>query len=208
MILEIAKQLSLFTVGAGLLTFLVQSLAKHLLSKDIETFKANLQMASVEHEIAYRRLDARFDEYLVRVCQLLYSFYDRVRDYLADIGPEEAPFPEEKLKAITTASNQFWDYFLNNRIYIPPALYCKMRELAVTLRRIMSANGRNEKAERMGAERSEAKFEEPHRMLEQEATPLFKEVEAAVQKRLGGQRLVGLRHEILQNEKRCSRIQP
>ena len=99
--------------------------------------------------------------------------------------PKGAPFPEEKLKAITVASNEFWNYFLDNRIYIPPALYGKMRELALKLWRIMSANGRNEKAERMGTERSEAKFEEPHRMLEQEATPLFKEVEAMVQKRLG-----------------------
>jgi hypothetical protein len=60
-----------------------------------------------------------------------------------------------------------------------------MRELALKLRRIMSANSRNETAERKGLERTEAKFEEPNRMLDQEAAPLFKEVEGAVQKRLG-----------------------
>jgi hypothetical protein len=37
---EIVKQVLVHAVFAGLLTFLIQTLAKHLFSKDIETFKA------------------------------------------------------------------------------------------------------------------------------------------------------------------------
>src|SRR5437868_7188758 len=104
---EVVKQLSVYTVSAGLLTFLIQTLAKHFLSKDVETFKANLKAVSLEHEIKFRRLDAKFDEHLVEICRLLFRLYDRVSVYIADIGFAGAPFSKEKQQAVATANKEF-----------------------------------------------------------------------------------------------------
>ena len=184
MIEEIVTELGKYTILVTGVAWLIRSIVTHFMSKDVETFKAQLQAASVEHEIAYRRLDAKFDEHLAEVYRRLFRLYDRLVTLLRDVEYfESAPSPAQKLDKVITANNEFWDYFLDNRVYVPPTLYKNASALAKELGQIANdyrrslKNSENEKAAEKG-EAAKQKFES-------DAAPKFSEIVAAVQKRLG-----------------------
>ena len=129
----VLQQLAAFVTGAGILGFLIRALFTHFMSKDVESFKSQLKIAAAEHEVTFRRLDEEFHRHFVEVYRRLFRLYDRVASFIKDIEYEGEPAKSEKHKMVVQASTEFWDYLLDNRIYLPASLYKSTREFATEL---------------------------------------------------------------------------
>lgn len=69
-------------VVAGALVYLAKELAKLLIARDTERFKAQLERENLEHEIRFRRVDEKIAEQLSAVYEVLYTLVDALRVYL------------------------------------------------------------------------------------------------------------------------------
>jgi hypothetical protein len=206
--MDVAKELIAIlggtTAAVAAIAWLAKSLLTHVLSKDIDTYKielsakydfeverlrAELSKQALEHEIKYRRVDEKVAKHLEGTYRHLFRFYKSVSDYVKILEWSGEPSKEEKLKTASNTNRAFWDYFLENRIYIPPRFYERIQELARKLNTIASdfAAGQRREARGVAPKPEEDYWPTAFDAVEEEATPLFTEIVLAVQKRLGVQ---------------------
>jgi hypothetical protein len=204
--MDIAKELVTVLGGTAIavaaLAWLSQSLMTQFLSKDIERHKNNLAAQSaleleklraefarqaLEHEVRFRRVDDKVAEHLAEVYQRLFRLFEKVSSLVRILEWSNEPSKEEKLNAAGAATQEFWNYFLPNRIYIPPKLYERVRELANKLVGIANDFGRGLRREARGAESDETEdhWSKAFNAIEKEASPLFTALVRDVQSRLG-----------------------
>ena len=133
-----------------------------------------------------RYVDGKVAEVLNGVYQRLFRLYESVSSYVKIVEWSHEPPKEEKLKIVSNANQEFWDYFLLNRIYVPPRLYEQIRTMAGKLTDI--ANGftevrRREEIGLVGEEKGG--WTKAFKCMENEAGPLFKSLVKQIQERLG-----------------------
>lgn len=189
-------------IAVAALAWLLKSLLVHFLSKDIEMHKATLTAQNaleierlrgeltkqaLEHEVRFRRVDEKVAEHLDQIYRHLFRLYESVCSYVRDLEWSSEPPKEEKLKAASEANRAFWDYFLLNRVYVPPSLFQRVRQLADKLTKISNEFTRGLRREKRGIVRDddEDHWSEALKAIEQEATPLFTAIVREVQERLG-----------------------
>lgn len=189
-------------IAMAALAWLSKSLLIHFLSKDIEKHKASLTAQNaleierlraqltkqaLEHEVRFRRVDEKVAEHLDQVYRHLFRLYESVCSYVRDLEWSSEPPKEEKLEAASEANRAFWDYSLLNRVYVPPSLFQRVRQLADKLTKITNEFTRGLRREERGVVRDDDKdhWSEALKAIEQEATPLFTAIVREVQERLG-----------------------
>jgi len=189
-------------IAVAALAWLAKSLLTHYLSKDIEKHKATLTAQNaleserlraeltkqaLEHEVRFRRVDEKVAEHLDHVYRHLFRFYESVCSYVRDVEWSCEPSKEEKLEAASKANRAFWDYFLVNRVYLPPTLFQRVRQLADKLTQITNEFTRGLRREEKGFVREDDgdHWSEALNAVEKEATPLFTAIVREVQERLG-----------------------
>jgi hypothetical protein len=178
------------------LAWLTRSLLTHFMTKDIEGHKAALAAQNaleleklraeftrqaLEHEVQFRRVDEKVAEHLNEVYKRLHHFYETVHSFVQPLEWSNAPSKEEKLKTASDASKEFWDYFLANRVYIPPGLYSRIHDLANKLADIAKDFNRGLHGER----EKEYYWTEAWESINDGATPLFSALVREIQRRLG-----------------------
>ena len=198
-IVEAFAQLGVFATGVLALGWLSRSLVTHFMSKDIEKFKIELMAQSdvaiermrsdltkhaLEHEVTYRRVDAKVAEHLAEIYYRLVTFYDSVCSYVHPFEWGGEPRKAEKLEITRKASEEFRTYFRRHRVYVPDSLHSRVSEFNDKLVDIATKFA-------AGLERqSRGDYEKDHwsegfRAIKDEASPLFTAIVADVQKRLG-----------------------
>lgn len=183
------------------LAWLTKSIVTHLLSKDIEQYKTTLRAQndveierlraalareSLEHEIRFRRIDERIAEHTAEIYTRLFTLYETASRYVAILEFSDEPSKEEKLVAVVNANGAFWDYFLPNRLYVPPTLFKRIRSVADKLARVVGDFREGYSREQQGRRPAgEDYWLEAVKKFESDVTPLFTELVREFQERLG-----------------------
>jgi hypothetical protein len=198
---ETLKLLGGTAILVAAVAWLIRSLLLHFMSKDVESYKeqlksanaleleklrANLSQQTLEHEVKFRRTDEKIAEHLTVVYQKLFNLYRSVLDYVKIFEFGGEPSKEEKHKVVLTANDDFWDYFLHNRPYIPPKMYKQIKDIADLLAKTAREFAFGQDREKRGLPtKGEDHWEAALENVEHKATPMFSEMVAEVQRRLG-----------------------
>jgi hypothetical protein len=203
MVEEIVKELGKYTILVVALAWLIRSIITHFLSKDVEKYKEQLRAANdleleklrsqlaqqaLEHEVKFRRLDEKVADHLTTVYQRLFDLYESVVDYVKIFEWGGEPSKEEKHAVVIKANEEFWDYFLHNRPYVPAKLYKQIREVAdvlATTARDFAHGQDREKKGRPAKSADEDHWDKAFKETQEKATPMFSALVAEIQRRLG-----------------------
>ncbi len=204
--MDVLKELATILGGTAMavaaLAWLAKSLVTHFLSKDFEKHRDNLAAQSalqleqlrsefarqaLEHEVRLRRVDEKVAEHLAEIYQRLFRLYEAVSSLVRIVEWSDEPSKEEKLKAAAQVNREFWDYFLPNRIYVPPKLFERIRAVADKLADVSNEFGRGLRREAKGmiSHEEEDHWTKAFTAIQDEANPLFKALVRDVQHRLG-----------------------
>lgn len=117
-----------FGVGAGILAILVRSLVVHSLNRDleahksslamdIETFKANLQLATIEHKVRFSKLHDRRAQVIQDLYGKLVALDIMIHSVLKRFQNAGEASPEEKVREYGRLHNELNEFFLPRRIF-------------------------------------------------------------------------------------------
>ena len=187
-------------MGVALLGYLSRKLLEHLMSKDVEKFKAelkatqdiemerlrsDLKMQAFEHETRFRKLHENVARTIAETYPLLRRVFDSVSSLVSPIEMEGEPDKEEKMKIASDANRAFTEYFLSNRIYYPKKLYDKINDFHL----LLVDNGRkfNRAYDRgkAGGEPATEHWYEAFAGIRDKARPLFDDMHDDFQSILG-----------------------
>ncbi|MCC6127560.1 MAG: hypothetical protein IT426_21595 [Pirellulales bacterium] len=140
----------------------------------------------LEQEDRSRRVDEKVAEVLDETYRRLFRVYESVSSYVKVLEWSHELPKEEKLTLASNANHEFWDYFLLNRIYIPPRLYEQIRTMAGKLTDIANGFTSVRRREERGlVDGVENGWTTAFKAMENEAGPLFKSLVRQIQERLG-----------------------
>ena len=77
-------------------------------------------------------------------------FYENVTSYVKILEFGDEPSKEDKLESVIGANKEFNEYFYPNRVYVPPDLYTRIKELADALIGIANDFTRAQRQEERG----------------------------------------------------------
>lgn len=143
--------LSVFGASAvyfGAAAWLTRSLVTHLLSKDVEKFKAELNLQHTlaiertrsdlqrlvkEHEIKYQRLHAERAERVAELYQQIVETNDAVEECLEAFKEKPDKMRFDLASEAIKRADKLADYVTRNQIYFSPSLARELRELYTCL---------------------------------------------------------------------------
>lgn len=119
---------------AGILAYLSRSVLGHWFSKaawafqadlkarydrEIEQFRSQLQLSTIEHEVRFRSIHEQQARVLARTYARLYEFHKAVASYISVFGHSGEPTKEEQLRIVTDAHEKFVKSFYPCKIFFP-----------------------------------------------------------------------------------------
>jgi hypothetical protein len=123
------------------IAFLGRSLVGNFLTKDIEKFKADLQVAAVEHQVRFSKLHEKRAQVLADLYKLLVLAARETESFASPMEFAGEPDKKQKLRATISAIANYFTFFDEHRIYIPQQLCVSLEEFARKLRRLSSDFG-------------------------------------------------------------------
>ncbi len=126
-------ELILKTLGvSGILVagviLLGKALMGHLLSKDVESFKAELKISAFEHEIRFSKLHDKVDSTIAKLYKKLARTTIALGNYVTGYVPAGSPSETERAKAVVDVLNEFINYYEENKIYFNTNVCAKLEE--------------------------------------------------------------------------------
>ena len=122
----------------GAVAWLVRSLMLHLLSKDLETFKGQLQLAAFEHQVRFTQLHERRASILAdlysKIVQLHHAATNFVKWYASANDDEK----KQRLDQLWLAADDYQSYFEKHLIYFDQPTCDKVDSLNGALSRATS----------------------------------------------------------------------
>jgi hypothetical protein len=141
MIVAISASVGGSAVLLCVIGFLSRSILAHFLSKDIETFKANLQIESqreitklkssleliaFEHQVRFSRLHEKRGEIIATLYGKIDKLYNVVYEFIGSYPGTEGSHKDQKIKGIWEYVNEFKVYFGTHKIYFDPNICRKI----------------------------------------------------------------------------------
>lgn len=122
--------------GAILLAvaFLGRSIVSTVLTKDIEEFKAALQVAAIEHEIRFTKLHEKRAEVLADLYKLLVAATWETESFASPIEFKGEMDKTQKYEKALVAIADYFRFFDQHRIYMPEELCVSLEAFAQKLR--------------------------------------------------------------------------
>ncbi|MEX2170769.1 MAG: hypothetical protein WD851_15740 [Pirellulales bacterium] len=203
MLIEVLKYIGGTAVALAALAWFAKSMFLHWMSKDLanhrtrlemqqqnflESIRADVAFATIEHEIRYRSSYEKVAEYLVEIYRRLQRLFDATRSYVAILEQVGEPSKDEKLSAVIASNKEFWDYLIANRLYVPPDLYQRIRRVGDLLVDLVREFQRGQYKDEMGiqqAKQGEDYWTKCINSVDNEISPLFTAMVAEVQSLLG-----------------------
>lgn len=137
-----------FLGGSALLlaaaAWLVRSLFSHLLSKDVEAYKAQIQsqsamslerlrhdlrLVAAQHEKQVHILQERRAEVIAELYSKLIAFLSAAESFASQVEWSGEPSKEEKAKSLGQKAGDFREYFLRHKIYFTEEVSSKVESL-------------------------------------------------------------------------------
>jgi hypothetical protein len=97
--------------------FLSRSLVLHLLSKDIATFKSDLEKIAYEHQVRFSQLHEKRAEIIATLYASIVELKKKADVFVGLMLASEKQQSDTRLKELWDAVDQFQDIFQKNRIY-------------------------------------------------------------------------------------------
>lgn len=144
--LEALRSLGAFAICAGILAWLARQIIKHVLSKDIDTYRAQLaaanareierlraelRIAAAEREVTFSVLQNRRADIVGEVYARMHEVKEALREFEPGVQPAEPLSNEELFRAFNQSFSDFMHYFGPREIYFPPGIADDVRELAL-----------------------------------------------------------------------------
>jgi hypothetical protein len=116
------------------LGFFGRSLMTSVLARDIEQFKASLQVAAVEHEVRFSKLHDKRAEVLADLYRLLVAATWQTTTFSSPM--QWVGDPDKKTQYVTAmnAISEYFRFFDQHRIWLPSTLCAPLENFAKTLR--------------------------------------------------------------------------
>lgn len=117
-------------IFTGVLAFLFQSFIKQWLSRNLEEFKVNLQLAAFEHQTRFTKLHEKRAEVIAELYKRLVKTERGLRlvlDTIPGLPPEH--LLEETLRPVLDSIPDFSSYFEMNSIYLDGNVCGKLKDL-------------------------------------------------------------------------------
>lgn len=105
-------------------------------AKEIERLRSDLHVVATEREIQFRGLQERRADVIARVFADLDEAHAALQIYTDDLRPEY-PSDEELLKRLSKCFTALVDHFYPNVIYLPRDLADHIKELVITMKRLL-----------------------------------------------------------------------
>lgn len=126
-----AWKIILISVGgnAALLAavaFFSKTLVRHLLDKDIETFKKSIELKAFEHQIVFSRVHEKKVEILSNIYVAFKEVFFKAQDFSSIITFKGEPSQDQKRKALAEAAQSFGNLFEKHKIWLPSELSDKI----------------------------------------------------------------------------------
>jgi len=101
----------------GAVAWLVRSLMLHLLSKDLESFKGQLQLAAFEHQVRFSRLHERRASILADLYSKIVQLHGAASSFVHWYASDRDEEKDRRLKELWQAADEYRGYFERHRIY-------------------------------------------------------------------------------------------
>jgi hypothetical protein len=115
------------------LGFLARSLVSSALEKDVEKFKATLQLAAVEHQVRFSRLHDKRAKVLAELYRLLVAAYWSASEFTSPLQWADADRRAQYAAALN-ATAAYFRFFDQHRIWLPRELCQPLERFAKELR--------------------------------------------------------------------------
>lgn len=119
----------------GAVAWLVRSLMLHLLSKDLETFKGQLQLAAFEHQVRFTQLHDRRASTLADLYSKIVQLHRAATSFVQWYASASE---KHRLEQLWQAADDYQSYFEKHRIYFDPPTCDKVDSLNGALSRATS----------------------------------------------------------------------
>lgn len=110
---------------------------KGMIQAEIETELLKIghanELASIEHDIQYRRVDEKVADTLVGLHCRLQRLYAEVHAFSRWGEYTDEPSPEEKVNSVQAANRKCYRYLFAHRPYVPPALFRRTKDILDSL---------------------------------------------------------------------------
>lgn len=191
-----------FAVGAGILAFLIQSLVKLYLSRDIEQFKARMQAAhdtelerlradlrivAFERETRFAKLHEKRADVIAELYRRIVAANRAMNELLSPIQMAGALAEGDREKEAAERGNAFLDYYLENQIYFDESLCDKLQSFNKELTQAWNDYLTYQSSDpEVARERRRTRIE-AWKTLREKVLPIRREIENAFRELLGHQ---------------------
>ena len=118
-----------------LLGYFGRSLVSQVLAKDIEKFKADLQLAAVEHQVRFSKLHERRAEILAELYELLVRAIWTTSTFTSLFRWEGDPEKNDQYVIAMDAITKYFRFFDRNRIWLPTEICGPLENFAEQIRK-------------------------------------------------------------------------
>lgn len=166
--------------------FFAKAIVKQLLQRDLDRYKAELQVAAEKRSTQYQIMQTKVAEVMAGTYARLYCFVRASQNYTRELEYEE-PSKQDKYKEFADAYNDLRSYFYPNRLFFTESvgdgineLICKLRSIANRFTLLLRSP--EQEHLRQNDDDSWHKLDEE---MEKEAQPLLDEIRHHFQDILG-----------------------
>lgn len=132
--MEVLKNIAYFTIGSGILAFLIKVIAKHFLDKDFEKYRLNLHKLVEEHKIRYSKLYEERAHVLKNLYQKLVTAHDSIHSLVRPMQWSGEKDSAEKMKIAVTGTNDFIWFYSQNKIFFSKKTCESLESIISTLK--------------------------------------------------------------------------
>jgi len=122
----------------GAVGFMVKSIINHFLSKDIEKFKKELELATIEHQVRFSNLHEKRALVISKLFELISEAHQLTKSFTSPLGfaGQDKEFDNALKKSFELS-----DFADKNRIYFPENICGAIEELILSIRQPTIALG-------------------------------------------------------------------
>lgn len=114
---SIVQNLGMFTITVGIVTFTLKAIIRHWLDQSLETYKADLKNATIEHEIRFAQLHTDRAQIIRELYRKMVDMQRSMRSLMNPMQWVNEPTQDKKMETAQKAANEFIHYYQKNKIF-------------------------------------------------------------------------------------------
>ena len=164
--------------------FMVKSIINHFLSKDIEKFKKELELATIEHQVRFSNLHEKRALVISKLFELISEAHQLTRSFTSPLG-FVGQDKKKEFDAALKKSFELSDFADKNKIYFPEDICSDIEELVLSIRKPTIEFGIAVHREEEFKNRKEDAWTKAWQAIDEKVPPIRKKLESEFRKILG-----------------------